>query len=93
MNNHDLFVFQGLANVKHIFIFVALCIMSMLVVLVLKNAAECTSQRLKRTSGARFMIRNRNRDGNRDRNRNRNVVSINVWLICSHTTPPCESLV
>ena len=28
----------------------------MLDVLVLKNAAECTSQRLKRTSGARVMI-------------------------------------
>ena len=28
----------------------------MLEVLVLKNAVECTSQRLKRTSGARVMI-------------------------------------
>ena len=31
----------------------------MLELLVLKNAAECTSQRLKRTSGARVMIRPR----------------------------------
>ena len=33
-----------------------LSIGSMLVFLVLKNAVECTSQRLKRTSGARVMI-------------------------------------
>ena len=31
----------------------------MIELLVLKNAAECTSQRLKRTSGARVMIRPR----------------------------------
>ena len=38
------------------FICLDLSIRSMLKLLVLKNAAECTSQRLKRTSGARVMI-------------------------------------
>ena len=50
-----LFVFQDLANIKNNLIFVVLSLMSMLDVLVLKNAAEYTSQRLKRTSGARVM--------------------------------------
>ena len=54
--NDVLFVFQDLANIKNSCIFVVLSLMSMLDVLVLKNAAECTSQRLKRTSGARVMI-------------------------------------
>ena len=36
-------------------IFNVLSLMSMLDVLVLKNAAECISQRLKRTSGARVI--------------------------------------
>ena len=35
--------------------FVVLSLMSMLDVFVFENAAECTSQRLKRTSGARAM--------------------------------------
>ena len=51
-----MFVFQDLANIKNNLIFFVLSLMSMLDVLVLKNAAECTSQHLKRTSGARVMI-------------------------------------
>ena len=41
---------------QNMFICLDLSIKSMLERLVLKNAAECTSQRLKRTSGARVMI-------------------------------------
>ena len=56
LKNDVLFVFQDLANIKNRFIFIVLNLMSMLDVLVLKNDAKCTSQRLKWTSGARVMI-------------------------------------
>ena len=43
-------------TLQNCLICLVLSIGSMLVFLVLKNAVECTSQRLKRTSGARVMI-------------------------------------
>ena len=50
---HVLFVFQVLADIKNATMIVVLSLMSMLDVLALKNAAECTSQRLEQTSEPR----------------------------------------
>jgi hypothetical protein len=47
---------EGFAGVKNDRIWMVLSLRSMLEVLVLKKYAECTSRRLKRTSGARLMI-------------------------------------
>ena len=48
--------YSNVCKLQHSLICLDLSLGSMLEVLVLKNAVECTSQRLKRTSGVRVMI-------------------------------------
>ena len=56
LKNHMLVIFEEPAGIKHSRICMVLSRMSMLEVLVLRKYAECTSWRVKRTSGARVMI-------------------------------------
>ena len=49
-------IFRPIWVSKNLFVLMDLSIGSLLERLVLKNAAECTSQRLKRPSGGRVMI-------------------------------------
>ena len=55
VKNSVFVIFKGFARVKNDVIWMVLSLRSVLERLVLKKYAECTSQRLKRTSGARVM--------------------------------------